>query len=715
MTVGRSSNVIRFGVFEVDLRAGELRKQGLKLRLPEQSFQILAMLLEHPGELVTREEIQKRLWPDDTIVEFENSISAAIRRLRLALGDSADEPRFVETLARRGYRLTVPIERAREESDRPEQSGADVEAQMAASSHWARRWLWGISSVLLAGLAVLFYLWTRPLPAPRVLRTTQITDDGTPKSSVLLAGGFLSTILATDGSRIFFNNRTSILWGQLVQVAAGGGETVAIPVAIPTPIQGTRLLDISPGGASLLITSHRWVGVGALWIVPTLGGSPRKLGDVVASAAAWSPDGSQIAYANASELFVANGDGSHPRKLASLPKPVGQLRWSTDQSLIRLTLGEMIDPSKSIWQVAADGTNLHPLLPGWNNPPAECCGHWTPDGKYFVFLSTREGVTNIWAIREKAGLFRKAGREPFQLTTGPMHFHNLVPSRDGKKLFVLGVKLRGEVVRYDAQSRQLAPYLGGMSALLLDFTRDGQWVVYVTYPEGSLWRSRLDGSDRLQLTFPPMRVNLPRWSPDGKSVAFCAWAAPGRPSKVYVVSAAGGAPEEQIPDEVTPQYDPCWSPDGNSLAWGRVPKELDPTVQVPLAIYNLNLKTRQISTLPGSQGRFHPEWSPDGRYIAAYHEDWHMVLFDFASQKWTDVTNSPVAYHKWSKDGKYVLFNNGPRIYRMRVTDLKVEPVATLGELRPALPWYGYAPDDAPLAFHDVGTQEIYALDVDFP
>ena len=152
-------------------------------------------------------------------------------------------------------------------------------------------------------------------------------------------------------------------------------------------------------------------------------------------------------------------------------------------------------------------------------------------------------------------------------------------------------------------------------ARLLDFTSDGQWVVYVTYPEGSLWRSRVDGSDRLRLTFPPMRANLPRWSPDGKRIAFGGWATPGRPSKVYLVSAAGGAPEEQIPDNATPQYDPCWSPDGNSLAWGRVPKELDPSVAVPLEIYILNLKTRQISTparLPGSSIS-HPEWSPDGR------------------------------------------------------------------------------------------------------
>jgi DNA-binding winged helix-turn-helix (wHTH) protein len=112
-TVG-APNLIRFGVFEADLRTGELRKQGVKLRLPEQSFQILAMLLGRPGELVTREEIQKRLWPNDTIVEFEHSISSAMRRLRLALGDSAEAPRFVETLARRGYRLIVPVERSAE-------------------------------------------------------------------------------------------------------------------------------------------------------------------------------------------------------------------------------------------------------------------------------------------------------------------------------------------------------------------------------------------------------------------------------------------------------------------------------------------------------------------------------------------------------------------------------------------------------------------------
>jgi DNA-binding winged helix-turn-helix (wHTH) protein len=114
MQAAQSPDVIRFGIFEVDLRSGELRRNGLKVRLPEQSFQILAMLLTRAREVLTREEIRQRLWPNNTIVEFDHSINAAIKRLREALNDSADDPRFVETLARRGYRFKVAVEAAPE-------------------------------------------------------------------------------------------------------------------------------------------------------------------------------------------------------------------------------------------------------------------------------------------------------------------------------------------------------------------------------------------------------------------------------------------------------------------------------------------------------------------------------------------------------------------------------------------------------------------------
>src|ERR1043166_4964483 len=110
MQAAQSPAVLRFGVFVVDLRSGELLRNGLRVRLPEQSFQILAMLLTRAGEVVSREEIRQKLWPNNTIVEFDHSINAAIRRLRDALNDSADDPRFVETLARRGYRFKAGVD-----------------------------------------------------------------------------------------------------------------------------------------------------------------------------------------------------------------------------------------------------------------------------------------------------------------------------------------------------------------------------------------------------------------------------------------------------------------------------------------------------------------------------------------------------------------------------------------------------------------------------
>jgi DNA-binding winged helix-turn-helix (wHTH) protein len=148
VAVNTSKGIVRFAAFELDLRTGELRKdKGSTVRLSEQPFKILTILLEHAGELVSREEIRKKLWPNDTIVEFERSISAAMNRLRQALGDSADNPRYIETLARRGYRLMVPVEtvpggsagvspprgRTKRQARCPRYSGRDSRARSSSS------------------------------------------------------------------------------------------------------------------------------------------------------------------------------------------------------------------------------------------------------------------------------------------------------------------------------------------------------------------------------------------------------------------------------------------------------------------------------------------------------------------------------------------------------------------------------------------------------
>ena len=376
---------------------------------------------------------------------------------------------------------------------------------------------------------------------------------------------------------------------------------------------------------------------------------------------------------------------------------------------------------RSLWEVSIDGKNPHPLLPDWNLPPSECCGNWTPDGRYYVFQSTRNGRTDIWALRDERPFLRKPDREPVQLTTGPLNYWAPLPSRDGKRLYVVGEQPRGELVRYDAKLRQNVPYLSGLSVEHVRFSRDGAWAAYVAFPEGTLWRSKLDGSERLQLTFPPMLAALPHWSPDGKHVAF-AGAEIGQPWRIYLVSADGGTPESVVPQEAN-RNDPDWLPDGNSLIYGDV-------LTSPAAItgiHLLDLRSHQVSMLPGSEGLWAPRVSPDGRYLVSQSRDaTRLVLLDLTTHRTTDlVTGANVGWQEWSRDSKSVIFvlaerpNSSPRIFRVRIADRKLEEILSLKDvpLRAGLfgAWCGVTPDDSPLMLRDAASQEVYALDVQLP
>jgi eukaryotic-like serine/threonine-protein kinase len=554
------------------------------------------------------------------------------------------------------------------------------------------------SGTLIAIAAILAYVLARPVAPPRILRTVQLTNTNRPKADVV-----------TDGSRLYFIENQS----HLSQTSVAGSETY--PIATSLEDTGfSNVFDISPDRSVLLMNTARGTSLdGPLWTVPVMGGTPRRLGDLTGHGGAWSPDGQRIVYAKGNAIFLANSDASEPRQLLMTSGTASDLRWSPNGLALRFTVNDPQTNGRSIWQASANGSDLRPLLAGWNNTPNECCGNWTPDGKYFVFQAVRDGTANLWAMRERVGLFFRTPREPVQLTTGPMNVGSPVPSLDGKKLFVQGWQPRGELVRYDAKSRQFSPYLSGLSAMGLDFSPNGEWVAYNDGTDGTMWRCKVDGTQKLQLVTPPMLAFLPRWSPDGKRIAFFGHP-PGEPWQIYAIPAAGGAPE-LLYRSSTNLADPSWSPDGKSLVFGE-----NSLNNQGSAVYVLDLSTRNVSKLPGSDGLYSPRWSPDGRYIAAIPLDsLKLMLFDLTTQKWTELARIFVAYPTWSRDGHHLYFdgilNNQEGYYRVQVSGGKLERIFSMQGFQaaggPFGNWSGIAPDESPLLVRDSSIQELYALD----
>ena len=576
---------------------------------------------------------------------------------------------------------------------------ASTSTQSKPAGPVQRRWLLPFSVLLLVAAVLLANYWVRPLPVPKVSNYVQLTHDGQPKA-----------LVGTDGSRLYlgfakleFNAPIGI-----TQMSISGGE----PVRIPAASNAILPLNISQDGAELLVKDNRGTDFrGQLWRLPVLGGSPDRLGTLVGQDAAWSPDGRMLAYTDGNELFLAKRDGAEPRKLVSLTGKGFYPAWSAAGSKLRFTVVDYKTLGSSLWEVSAQGTNLHPLFPGWHNPPDECCGKWTADGNYFVFQSQGQ----IWALSEKGTFLHHSTGKPIQLTSSPLGLFTPLPSKDGKKLFVVGRTYRGELERNESKSGRFTPFLSGISAEDVAFSKDGQWVAYVSYPEGILWRSKPDGTEKVQLSYPPLFAGTPRWSPDGKQIAFGDYSV-GKLPRIYLVSAEGGSPRQLLAKDPEPQRDPTWSPGGDKILFSGREADSNPAIRV------LDLNTHQVSTLPGSRSLYSGRWSPDDRYIVAMPMDsLSLVLFDLRTQKWSQLTKVRAGFLNWSRNGQYVYFLRwlvNPAVMRIRITDGRVEQVSDLTNL-PTIgnlgPWLGLGPDDSPLVLKDTGTQDIYALDWEEP
>ena len=753
-----SKHVYTFGDFRL-LPADRLLFRNRQLiPLTPKVFDALVLLVENTGHLVEKEEFIKRLWPETFV--GDDTLAQNISLLRKAVADEGGEHALIVTVPRCGYRFVGTVHeecegehgQATELFQRRQSATSDHEpaaplslpASRGASveqSHLGLRETLGesltsktqtLSSVapashvvgvlrlrlgrvgfagatlatgVLAGL--LTYLALLPSRVPRVVRTTRITTSGRVEPWGRLV---------TDGTRIYFLEREGDHWN-LMQTSVTGGESEKLT----TPFRNARILDISPDGSAFLIAGFVVRGREMpLWIWPVQGGPPRRVGDVAAYDAAWCPDGRQIVYAKDDGVFLSDANGANAHKFAATTGQPFDFSWSPDGRLLRFTVLFQEHYGGGTWEINSDGTNLHPLFRESNTLSGECCGTWAPDARYYFFQSTHGDSVDIWTTREKRGLLLNRENSPSRLTAGPDSFFAPRVSKDGHKLYVFGWNPRSELIRYDVTSRQSAPLVASVTGWDAAYSPNGQWIAYAA--DKTLWRAKRDGSERLPLTSPPLDGMGPRWSPDGKQIAFTGLAA-GTLNKIYLTSADGGPPKELIPEEVE-QANASWSADGRFIAFSRSGGTLA-RGSASSGIEIFDFSANRAWFLSGSEGTRAPAWSPDGRFIAATTIDQDKaMLFDFRSRQWSELAQGRlISGLAWSRDGKSLYFQdlaepNQP-VYRLGLKDHKRQLVASFETLLHTgiqrCGFIGLTPEGALTLAVLRNHADIYALDLSIP
>jgi Tol biopolymer transport system component/DNA-binding winged helix-turn-helix (wHTH) protein len=723
---------VRFGLFEVDLARGTLTRHGIPLRIQEQPFRILEMLLRQQGEIVTRDQLRQVLWPEGTHVNFDGSLNAGLKKLRAVLQDDAENPRFIETIPRQGYRFVAPVHTI---NDMPatvlagqiaglENGDSSLEVrlrlhpefsqELTASAPWdrqraerAQRWF----DFLLLAIAILFGSWllffiVYPVPRPSVQRMNRITN----ASRIDEWGGIVS-----DGTRIFFLEHEAGRW-KLMQTSVEGGNAEPIPA----PFDNTRLFAISPDHSQFLIGQFtRRDDEMPLWLWPVQGGEPRRLGKATGRDPAWSPDGTQIVFVRGQNLYSIRRDGTQLRQLLHIDGDPRAPAWAPDGENIRFTVDHGEDGTPSIWQMTADGNGAHPLLPGATPPATQSAGNWTADGKYFLFSGCEQYECNLWAMRDAWSWFRRSHHTPFPLTSGPDVLHVTIPTQTGSRIFAFSFRSRRELENLDPKTMRASMLSLDTLAQEASVSPDGQMVAYSNRPDGSLWRSNTDGSQRLRLTSAPLGALSPRWSPKGEQILFTG-VRPDQPRQIYLLASDGGALRPVLP-KGWEGASADWSPDGYRIAVIMRNLKIHPRY----ALFTLEPTTAVWKEVPDSTDFSEPRWSPDGNYIAALDGANHqLMLFDVQKKKWAPIASGGFleAPH-WSPDSSFIYFQDQldeqESVFRVDVATQKVRLVLGFGEILRVSATHcffsGLGRDGSIYVMLERGLTDIYALDLDLP
>ena len=496
----------------------------------------------------------RRAFPGTTVAELQNAILTA-EPIKISPSHLALSPRISAVLedclkkAREDRQITASTVVAELEASQhapavapvapPREPPKKVRVHVRFSPWWLAA---GMAAIILIVL-VPFLIIVRGQSEPGLNgEALQVTQDGNAK---------LASSVVSDGVDIFFNE-TKGGNTTLVKVRNIGGQTKPFPFTVPMP----QLAGITSDRSNLLVLSNTDFNP-PLYEVSIADGQARKLSELAGQDAAFAPDG-RVVFAKGKSLYIAEKDGSNPRAIWEFPHFVYNPAVSPDGQKIRLTVSRDFS-TRTIWEVGLDGKAPHPLINGWESTVDSCCGRWTADGRYFVFQSRQDGRTDIWALTEEKRWLRHS-ELPQRLTSGPLSYELPFPSLDGEHLYAIGLKEKGELVRYDRSLKQFVPYFSGISATDVTVSSDGQWATYLSYPDLTIWRSRTDGSQPLQLTRANIPVIYPRISPDGTKVIFGSVDERGTDS-LFVLPTSGGSPKKIAENSQAAN----WSPDSTSV------------------------------------------------------------------------------------------------------------------------------------------------------
>ena len=507
---GNLAGVVRFGVYEVDPYSGELRKNGIKVKLQEQPFQVLAMLLERPGEVISREELQRRLWPADTFVDFDHSLNAAIKRLRDALRDSADNPRFVETLARRGYRFVAPVTGA---------APGNALALNAPKPSYIMRWAAATLVLVGACISVGWHIGHRTaVPAtPREMRLTANSVD---------VPVYRATI-SPDGKLLAYTDPRGLF---LREIAREDSHQLSLP-------EKFRAHSVSwfPDGSHVLVGGVPGEGENsALLNISILGGAPRKLADGTESGAV-SPDGTKIAFLegdekfNSSQLWLMNADGSQTRKMYDITGFSNSLTWSPSSRRVAYLKATYWPGNNEEVEAESYDFTSGKTARVYSDYRLQGGLSWSRDGRLFFTRGepTSNSESNVWWIRVDEQTGESRG-EPTRVTSGPDWKPRPEVSADGKHLAFLRTNIAPTVYVADVDAKTKA--IGKLQRMTLDesrsrpyeWTPDGKAILYLSDRDGEfhIYRQRIDAVSPELLVDGHDSPSILRLNPDATEILY---------------------------------------------------------------------------------------------------------------------------------------------------------------------------------------------------